>query len=71
MTESARSRYELIVTGNSIEILDLVSAEAVLFWDCTRSQLRRMREAIIADLDRLSAEEFLREWATMEPTDFG
>lgn len=71
MTPSARARFELIVTRGSIEILDHTSAEVVLFWDCTRPQLRRMREAIIADLDRLSADEFLREWATMEPTDFG
>jgi hypothetical protein len=67
---TARSQYELIVTRLSIEIVDRTSAEAVLFWDCTRPQLRKMREALIADLDRLSAEEFLREWATMEPTDF-
>lgn len=70
MSESARTRYELIVTRLSIEIVDHTSAEVVLFWDCTRPQLRKMREALIADLDRLSAEEFLREWATMEPTDF-
>ncbi len=70
MSESARTRYELIVTKLSVEIVDRTSAEVVLFWDCTRPQLRRMREALIADLDRLSAEEFLRAWTTMEPTDF-
>jgi hypothetical protein len=71
MTGGARSRYELIVANQSIEIVDHTIAEVVLFWDCTRPQLRRMREAIIADLDRLGPDEFLREWATMEPTDFG
>lgn len=70
MPATARSRYELIVTNRSIEIVDHTSAEAVLFWDCTRTQLRRMREAIIADLDRLGAEEFIGEWTGMEPTDF-
>lgn len=70
MPATARSRYELIVTNRSIEIVDHTSAEAVLFWDCTRTQLRRMREAIIADLDRLTADEFLHEWASVEPADF-
>ncbi|MEI2702357.1 MAG: hypothetical protein V9E83_08150 [Baekduia sp.] len=70
MPATARSRYELIVTNRSIEIVDHTSAEAVLFWDCTRTQLRRMREAIIADLDRLSPDDFLHEWASIEPTDF-
>jgi len=70
MSVSARTQYELIVTRLSIEIVDRTNAEVVLFWDCTRPQLRRMREALIADLDRLSAEEFLGMWATMQPTDF-
>ena len=70
MSSSARERYELQVARGSIEIVDRTTAEAVLFWDCTRPQLRRLREAIIADLDRLDAEAFLREWAIVEPTDF-
>jgi len=71
MSTGARTRYEIVVARQSIEVVDRDTAEAVLFWDCTRSQLRRMREKLIADLDRLDSEEFLREWATMEPTDFG
>lgn len=70
MSGSARDRYELRVARGSIEIVDRTNAEAVLFWDCTRPQLRRMREAIIADLDRLDDEDFIREWATCLPTDF-
>lgn len=70
MSESARTRYELIATRISIEIVDRTSAEVVLFWDCTRPQLRKMREALIADLDRLGAEEFLHAWESVEPTDF-
>lgn len=71
MSGSARERYELQVARGSIEIVDRTTAEAVLFWDCTRPQLRRMREAIIADLDRLDADAFIREWATALPADFG
>lgn len=70
MSGSARDRYELQVARGSIEIVDRTTAEAVLFWDCTRPQLRRMREAIIADLDRLDADAFIGEWTGMEPTDF-
>ena len=44
--------------------------EGVLFWDCTSRQRRRMAEALIRDLDRLSPEEFLYEWAVAEPRQF-
>jgi hypothetical protein len=67
---TARSRYEIKVTGDSIEVVDLAQGEAVLFWDCTPRQRRRMQEALIADLDRLSAEDFLYKWAVIEPTHF-
>lgn len=71
MSRPARARYEMLVTNRSIEIVDLDTAEAILFWDCTRPQLRKMRELIIADLDRLPADEFLAAWAMAEATDFG
>lgn len=67
---SARSRYELKVVHDSIEVVDLAEGEAILFWDCTPRQRRRMQEALIRDLDRLSAEDFLYRWAVMEPSHF-
>lgn len=66
----ARSRYEVKVMRDSIEVVDLDAAEAVLFWDCTPRQRRRMAEALIRDLDRLTAQEFLYQWAVAEPEHF-
>jgi hypothetical protein len=66
----ARSRYEVLVVRDTIEVVDLDQGESVLFWDCTSRQRRRMNEALIRDLDRLSPEEFLYEWAVAEPRQF-
>jgi len=67
---NARTRYEIKVVRDSIEVVDLAEGEGVLFWDCTTRQRRRMHEALIRDLDRLSAEEFLYQWAVAEPEHF-
>jgi hypothetical protein len=66
----ARSRYEVLVSGDSIEVVDLDQGEGILFWDCTPRQRRRMHEALIRDLDRLSPQEFLYQWAVAEPQHF-
>jgi hypothetical protein len=67
----ARSRYEIKVASDTIEIVDLDQAEAVLFWDCSSArQRRRMHEALIRDLDRLTPEDFLYQWAVAEPEHF-
>ena len=66
----ARSRYEVLVSGDSIEIVDLDQGEGILFWDSTSRQSRRMHEALIRDLDRLSPQEFLYRWAVAEPSHF-
>lgn len=66
----ARSRYEVLVVRDSIEVVDRDQGEGILFWDCTPRQRRRMQEALIRDLDRLSPEEFLYEWAVAEPSHF-
>jgi hypothetical protein len=66
----ARSRYEVLVVRDTIEVVDLDQGEGVLFWDCTARQRRRMAEALIRDLDRLSPQEFLYEWAVAEPRQF-
>ncbi|HEU4976261.1 MAG TPA: hypothetical protein VFT50_14300 [Baekduia sp.] len=66
----ARSRYEVKVVRDSIEIVDLDAGEGILFWDCTPRQRRRMGEALIRDLDRLTPQEFLYQWAVAEPEHF-
>jgi hypothetical protein len=66
----ARSRYEVKVVRDTIEVVDLDEGEGVLFWDCTPRQRRRMAEALIRDLDRLSPQEFLYQWAGAEPRHF-
>ena len=66
----ARSRYEVLVDRDSIEVVDRDQGEGVLFWDCTPRQRRRMHEALIRDLDRLSPQEFLYHWAVAEPSHF-
>ncbi len=66
----ARSRYEVLVSGDSIEVVDLDQGEGILFWDCTTRQRRRMHEALIRDLDRLSPQEFQYQWAVAEPQHF-
>jgi hypothetical protein len=67
---SARSRYEIKVVRDTIEVVDLTEGEAVFFWDCTPRQRRRMAEALIRDLDRLSPQDFLYQWAVAEPEHF-
>jgi hypothetical protein len=66
----ARSRYEILVVKDTVEVVDLDEGEGVLFWDCTPRQRRRMVEALIRDLDRLSPQEFLYQWAVAEPQHF-
>jgi hypothetical protein len=67
----ARARYEVLVERDSIEVVDTDQGEGILFWDCTPRQRRRMHEALIRDLDRLSPQDFLYEWAVAEPSQFG
>jgi hypothetical protein len=67
---TARRRYEVKVTGGSIEIVDLTDMEVVLFWDCRPKERRRMAEALIRDLDRMEPDEFLDRWCAAEPSDF-
>jgi hypothetical protein len=66
----ARARYQVLVEHDSIEVVDLDQGEGIMFWDCTPRQRRRMAEALIRDLDRLSPHEFLYQWAVAEPQHF-
>jgi hypothetical protein len=68
---SARSRYEIKVVHDSIEVLDLDDGEVALFWDCLPRERRRMAEALRADLVRMDAASFLRRWSQARPEDFG
>ena len=68
---SARSRYEVKVVRDSIEVVDLDDGEVVLFWDCLPRERRRMTEALRADLVRLDPASFLERWSRARPEDFG
>jgi hypothetical protein len=68
---SARSRYEIKVVHDSIEVVDLDDGEVVLFWDCLPRERRRMSEALRADLVRLDPGAFLRRWSQARPEEFG
>ena len=68
---SARSRYEVKVVRDSIEVVDLDDGEVVLFWDCLPRERRRMAEALRADLVRMDPASFLARWSQARPEDFG
>ena len=81
----ARKRFEVKVTrgglapalladperSDSIEVLDLVEGEVVLFWDCLPREASRMEEALRLDLETLDPSEFLMRWEDARPQDFG
>ena len=68
---TARQRYEVAVSGGSIEVVDLTDGEVVLFWDVRPKARRRMAEALRHDLGRLTPEAFLVRWTRADPADFG
>ena len=81
----ARQRFEVKVTrgglapalladpdrSDSIEVVDVVDGEVVLFWDCLPREASRMEEALRLDLERLDPSEFLMRWEEARPQDFG
>ncbi len=76
----ARASYRLIVkrgghgpawlAGPSrvdhVEVVDLESGEAVLFWDLGATPARRLVRALREDLGNLEADEFLTAWRNAE-----
>ncbi|MEA2298639.1 MAG: hypothetical protein QOF77_1575, partial [Solirubrobacteraceae bacterium] len=70
---NARQAYRLIVTRagrmpsalapsgrvDHVEIVEIDSGEAVLYWDCAPHQASRMARALRADLAQLEPEEFI------------
>jgi hypothetical protein len=49
-----------------IEVVEIVSGEVVLFWDCPPQEAARRARALRADLAGLRDEEFIAHWATVE-----
>ncbi len=49
-----------------IEVVEIVSGEVVLFWDCPPRDAARRARALRADLAQLQGEEFIAHWATVE-----
>ncbi len=76
----AKDAYRLIVTRGGrapalladtsrvdhIEVVEVDSGEAVLFWDRPPQAASKLARALRADLSQLQAEEFMARWATVE-----
>ncbi len=76
----ARLAYRLIVTRGGrapalladasrvdhVEVVEIESGEAVLFWDRPPQAASKLARALRADLVRLEAPEFLARWSTVE-----
>lgn len=78
----AKQAYRLIVTRagrmpsvlagsdrvDHIEVVEIDSGEAVLFWDCAPQQASRMARALRADLAQLEPDEFIARWSRFGET---
>jgi hypothetical protein len=76
----ARDAYRLIVTRGGrapalladasrvdhIEVVEVESGEAILFWDQDPQGASKLAKALRADLAQLEAEDFMARWATVE-----
>ena len=76
----ATHAYRLIVTRSGrapalladatrvdhIEVVEVDSGEAVLFWDRAPQAASKLARALRADLAQLGAEEFMARWSTVE-----
>jgi len=74
----ANRAYELIVRrggrapalladpdrADHVEVVELASGEAVLFWDTRPAETRRLARLLRADLAQLEAEAFIARWRT-------
>jgi hypothetical protein len=77
----AKDAYRLIVTRGGrtpalladatrvdhIEVVEIESGEAVLFWDRPPQAASKLARALRADLAQLQAPEFFARWSTVEP----
>jgi hypothetical protein len=76
----AKLAYRLIVTRagrtpalladasrvDHIEVVEIDSGEAVLFWDRPPQGASKLARAVRADLAQLEAEDFIARWSTVE-----
>ena len=76
----ARDAYRLIVTRSGrapalladparvdhVEVVEIASGEAVLFWDRPPRAASALARALRADLAQQSAAEFVERWSTVE-----
>ena len=76
----AKDAYRLIVTRGGrapalladpervdhVEIVEIDTGEAALFWDCPPHAASRLARAIREDLNSMGAEEFRARWSTVE-----
>ena len=49
-----------------VEIVEIDSGEVILFWDLAPHEATRRARAVRQELGRLSPEEFLSRWATVD-----
>ena len=49
-----------------VEIVEIDSGEVVLFWDLAPHEASKRARAVRQELGRLSPEEFLSRWATVD-----
>ena len=76
----AKDAYRLIVTRGGlapalladatrvdhIEVVEIESGEAVLFWDRAPHAASRLARALRADLTHMQATEFFARWSTVD-----
>ncbi len=68
LTRGGRAPALLADTGrvDHIEIVEIDSGEAVLFWDRPPQAASKLARALRADLAQLEAPEFIVRWSTVE-----
>jgi hypothetical protein len=49
-----------------IEVVEVATGEAALFWDLTPQEAARRARALRADLAQLQDDEFIARWASVE-----
>lgn len=56
-------------TFDHLEIVEIETAETVLFWDREPREAVRMGRALQTDLASLDVEDFLAKWSAIAPED--
>jgi hypothetical protein len=68
VTRAGRTPAVLADPGrvDHVEVVEVDSGEAVLFWDLPPQEASRRARALREDMGRLSGEEFIARWATVD-----